>query len=386
MSIVLNMEDIKQNEPTEQSSKKFKKDFPHFMLWNSLTRRSADQLFDNTSLTKTTRRFIIVNRRIAGVHVDPDTINPNDSLKDYSFIELSWKETKKVSNLSWHTMDQDGRMNANLVTSKLHHDYSHSFLTSDDKYLIVYNNSTQGYNVYSMEHDNWLLAKNDKNLTYSYTLGARSLLMNDSLVAMCGSAYLYFYYLDDNFEKVVLAKRHQINQSNRYSFAQHCMCLLSYTKKMKTKGENKIIHDMNILCFGGRYNDSFLESFVKSHVTISFTSSKSQERLSDDFDVVVKSTALKSDSIKLVNFDDEDDSLDFSKQPWYDFGYECILDAEKNVVVVIIGGRISQTSNEKALDNSRSVMIYNSGKNELTRYEQVRCHGLHNLVVFCFFC
>ena len=98
---------------------------------------------------------------------------------DLHSLQLIENENKNQKTIK---LKKNQKKNANLKKSNVDDDnpapFSQSFLTSDQKYIIVIFSDNQGYNVYDVINDEWVL--NTPNKQLSYDLGFRGLLFNDS--------------------------------------------------------------------------------------------------------------------------------------------------------------------------------------------------------------
>ena len=60
---------------------------------------------------------------------------------------------------------------------------SHSHMTGDEKSIVVFHHRN-GYNVYDIAKDEWLLSQNNKNIDIQWYIIARSTLINDEILAI----------------------------------------------------------------------------------------------------------------------------------------------------------------------------------------------------------
>lgn len=78
--------------------------------------------------------------------------------------------------------------------------YMHSYLVSNNKYLVVFYNN-QLYNVYDMQNDKWMLNRvnqGEKGLSQNDAEDSRSMVINDQIIILSKDMTVYFYFIGND--------------------------------------------------------------------------------------------------------------------------------------------------------------------------------------------
>ena len=260
----------------------------------------------------------------------------------------------------------------NIKRGLLCAEYGHWFISKDSRYIMSFTNY-KGYNVYDIKNDCWLLDENVKIISYSYFIGIRSLFVNDELIILSDSRYLYFFYVGDGFKRPM--KIDTVAMEATISYAQHGMCLVGYScdcnstdednhdkiEKKSTTGSGESFaktssnnhntiakkirikkYRLKILTFGGVYNHEFIKSFIEFDINLEIKdgeldNNKQMDKIDKNkYTLKIEENVVNFEDIKCkFNFTDaqayHDADISLFGTRYYDFGYQCIkLEKNKN--------------------------------------------------------
>lgn len=388
-------------------------DFPYYVCNTPFARYSSDLIFDTRSIKRktilvggymkneTTFYEILLNsNKKNGNHYNTKSISFKSFCKDYH---------KEKANLDCIFF---GDFGARFIDS---------FITKDNKYLIILqygNGLSLQFNVYNIEKDYWLLGINDihgvKN--HYFSASARTLLINDEILVISEKNILYFFAVkiaincDDKDDKddsgnelniningpkarLDFISRHHLESKSCNAMTNHGICCIGYNdysyngNKMDMNcNENRNIYNNNedytndyyglikmgsnvngrkyerygfkLVLFGGNSVD-FIESFVTVDVNVNVMIKK---RTNNNIQIDIKECAIDSRKIKCVNCDVSFKYNNQYRASLAGFGYDCLLNANNEAVILIIGGYV----------NTRGLFSLNCTKWQLTAHENVK--------------
>ena len=328
------------------------------------------------------------------------------------WYEISLKHPKLCSSLELmfeSFKNKYNKKNTQMEKNPVCSQFGHWFITRDNKKIIAFTAQT-GYNAYDIEADRWLLKKSIF-ITYTYVIGARSLLINDELVVISDSTKFYFWYLPDDLKKIPLItqKNHGYMKTNKGRYAQHGMCLIDYsctrgvhddddndidndvdndndnddeksagTQTDKNKNKEWKIYNLKILIFGGIYAIEFLNSFIQFEFNIYIDEKCDNVDDQNKYDIKSKEKHIDWHDIKCNLKGAEYKQLFSSK--YGDFGCECIQIDNEEHVVVMIGGKNATKSKLKSKSKSkmnninykRAIVLYHVEKRQLVFIKDVK--------------
>ena len=217
----------------------------------------------------------------------------------------------------------------------------HSFLINKNKYLMVFR-LNEGSNVYDIENDNWLLNKNDETVVYSDSIGQdRAVLVTDEIFVISFDKELYFYYIDKN--DVVhpkFLKRYTIKRNNG-KYKQHGL-VCTNLKTQTISDDARASLTFELIIFGGS-ETVFGESFIKFFVDLSYDNINIQnidKKNDNDIKHIIKieEKEIKIEPHMIVNDSYGNSYKVESYKTLWQFGYQCLLNKKKEVVIIIVGG------------------------------------------------
>ena len=309
----------------------------------------------------------------------------------------------------------NGKISGSVYLYPMSDDIIQSFVTKDNKYIIVLSNIT-GYNVYDMINGEWLF--NDDFSKYIPTDGScckinfeikmhtesvQSLFLNDEMIIISQQHYLSFYYIPTkDLKSLTLIKKYQFKTEN-LNYCYHGMCCIGL--KHSTDEKNEMNHfSIKILLLGGETNKDFFKSLLIVEIGISMpfyqtkalafgkANNYNHEKIYDnDYNVgveVVKETLVDSEKLmnnyyKGINSKSSDD--DRKPLVYQTFGCICLRNTfwTAEPIVLLLGGDGSLVNPSKMTDGilstafvvddvkSYSLFILNVSKCQLKKIENV---------------
>ena len=286
--------------------------------------------------------------------------------------------------------------NANLRAIGIKNgEHTYSFMTKDGKLIIVLC-EYDGYNIYSIEDDSWLLERNF--LKIRINTEARTLFIHDKLLIISQSNHITFHSLTKNIEEPIQIYGHSILHNNARHYSNHGLCVLSIRptktlmaqeengdmrKKFKNKNKNKNkkspYYLISILLFGGKEVINFRQSFINLLITVSKDFTKVWE---------IAENIIDSKSIQYVRNNDEykdeyfnqfkknnsnnNRGININSKPvringnLRFFGYQSLRNNLNETIIVIIGGMCynkKKTNNE--FEFEKSIILYNFDRQQI---------------------
>ena len=291
------------------------------------------------------------------------------------FYELQYNSTRsKQQQILYTPLEDEYQMwNANLRPIAQNAGNVHAFLLHNNKYLMAMGSS--GSNVYDMTKDEWILKNGEIDTTLSDDEWdeRRALFINDEILITSYDTNVEFYYVGQNnkFQAIAhpqLLKKYQFKNEHIW---YDCHGMVCTRLKVINGDESKLNFDLYL--FGGwNVNKSFLDSFVKLNVTLSY--------YVEDFDSIGINNIINNSNGNCSNYKPKCDfeiketkisvkdikcnKLNFSRYiKW--FGCQCVMNAKNEEIIIIIGGAASNN------DVNKSINLFNTVTHTMTVYDNV---------------
>lgn len=261
--------------------------------------------------------------------------------------------------------------------------YCHSFITKDNKYVIVFEDDI-GYNVYNIRKDKWLLDKNIKDV-FTNLHHAQSLMINDEIIVVSWRQHLDFYYILTHDLKYPTKISQCTLNTQGLNFSHHGMCCIECKCEKDEKGdENRF--SIKLLLIGGAFHFNVFESFLIVDVSfrLPYFKKRKFESPKDNCNYKYNVKIINETKIKDIKFSNNfhnniknyQSTIINENMRWYFFGCHCLTNSKhfSQPIVILIGGNgnfITKDGNYDLGQSFASVFIFDVVKRQLNKISNV---------------
>lgn len=417
--------------------------FPYDMVHASFAQYSCDWIYCSSKRKQLNTRIIIVSGRkthkfgfyeLIPTSVSNRQLQSQKGKKSELVLQSTDDDTnaKSINSTNHITFEAKSfikdykKHEATLNARNFANGYAHSFITKDNKYLIIYKHGfSSDYNVYDLRIDSWLLGSNCKVIhphrwinptrtpVYSWNDSIRMAMINDELLVLSCNNYFQIYSIGDEITRPVFIKQCFIDYDG-FKFDYHGICCLNFKYQnlnddmhMMTDMYNRKTADLefeqnNVSSMDTHDHDSNNIKCCKSRITqfklIIFGGSRikqfSKSFIEYDIDVLIAPTLTQEKSFisdqgrrhmsfgnerKILNININEIKDRFADVQYFKhFGHECIANSKNEPVLLLLGGDCDNLSQYNPI---QSILLVNLKTNQIKKITNVCvCVTIINIV------